>query len=299
MNNKLIPIVLTLVVGIILAGSVLMPVINDATETERTFINDGYMRYSAIESTATDEITIEWDYTAPKSLTVGDETIDLSVLDKDTSIVFGDNWSVRYTTAGDLQYIGNLNADYLFVTATDEANLTITLNAGSATLVSGTTTKTNTYTTAYYPNNDGTMIMKKANESAYLLKDSSIISANGITNVPGGSVGIRFTGTINDGFDFTYYRNTAEYEEENVSANYSEISEYTDLVKLNNITFNLVSGDNDILATYSYFLIPYEVTAENSHPLSPGQIALMGAIPVMVIVALLVVAVGVVARRNE
>ena len=45
MNNKLIPLVLTLVVGIILAGSVLMPVLNDVTKTEQTFVNNGVFNY--------------------------------------------------------------------------------------------------------------------------------------------------------------------------------------------------------------------------------------------------------------
>ena len=42
MNNKLIHIVLTLVVGIILAGSVLVPVLNDATEALTVTKNNDY-----------------------------------------------------------------------------------------------------------------------------------------------------------------------------------------------------------------------------------------------------------------
>lgn len=292
-SKNLLTLAITLTVGIILAGSLMMPVISDATETQKTFTNDGYMRYTSIESTAENEITIEWDHSAPDILTIGEETIDLTKFDRETSILFGDNWSLRYLAAGDFQYIGDLNVDYLFVSKSGTDDLNITLDAGDVTLVSGTTTKTNTYTTAYYTDNDGTMIMKKANESAYLLKDSSIISANGITNVPGGSVGIRFTGTIKDGFDFTYYRNSAGWSESNVVAHYEQIAKYTELVSLSNITFDLdATGQTTQGATYSYFLIPYEVTAQVAQPLSSGEIVILNALPILIIVALVVMAAG-------
>lgn len=292
-------LIITLVVGVILTGALLGPVIGDATETERTFTNDGYMRYTSLESTAENETTIEWDHSTPDILTIGEETIDLTVFDRETSILFGDDWSLRFLASGDFQYIGNANADYLFVSKSGTDDLNITLNSGDVTLASGTQTKTNTYTTAYYPDNEGAMIMKKANESAYLLKESSIISANGITNVPGGSVGIRFTGTINDGFNFTYYRNAGGWSEANVVAHYEEITKYTDLVSLSNITFDLVpESGTEVGATYSYFLIPYEVTAQVAEPLDSGSIAIMKAIPIMVIVALLMLAVGAIAYRR-
>lgn len=299
--KRIVALVVGASVMVLIFSAILVPIINDATETEHTFVNDGYMRYTSIESTAENEITIEWDHSAADILTIGEETIDLTVFDRETSILFGDNWSLRLLASGDFQYIGNSNSDYIFVSKSGTDDLNITLDAGDVTLVSGTTTKTNTYTTAYYPDNEGTMIMKKANESAYLLKDSSIISANGITNVPGGSVGIRFTGTINDGFDFTYYRNAGGWSENNVVAHYEEITKYTDLVKLSNITFDLVpESGTEVGATYSYFLIPYEVTANVAVTPDDGTRALLSAIPIIVMIGVVLAVVGVaIVGRND
>ena len=306
MNNKLIPIVITLVVGIILAGSVLMPVLNDATKTEQILTNEGFSRYAAIEATEESPIIITWDHTNPKYLTVGDDQINCSSLQSYTSIVFGDDWAIRYITAAGstitttIQYIGPTASEYVQVTTAGTADLTITLEAGDMTITDGTTTNTADYTTAYYPNSNGSMIMKAANSSAYLLKDSSIINANGITQVGTVGVGVHFEGTVADGYEFTLYRNSNNTEVTNVESNYVENKDYIGVIELTTVTFDMTPEEGDATAaTYSYFLVPYQITAELSQHLTPGQIALMGAIPVLVIVALLVVAVGVVARRND
>lgn len=297
--------IITLTVGVILAGALLAPVIDDVTTTEQTFTNEGYSRYTSISSTDEDVITIEWDHTNPKILSIGDQEIDCSTLQAYTSICFGDDWAIRYiTSAGGpsttIQYIGPTASEYLQATNAGTADLTITLESGDMTITDGTSTKTADYTDVYYPDTAGSMIMKKATSSAYLLKDSSIINANGSTQVGNVGVGVRFEGTIEDGYTFTLYRNTNDCTVSNVVSHYTEDSKYIGLVELSSITFDMTpDGGSATEATYSYFLVPYQVTAELSQHLDDGEIAMMDMIPIMVIICLVMAMVGYLVFRSR
>lgn len=301
--KKMIELTVGIVVGLVVFSAILMPVMNNATATEHTFTNEGYARYASIESTSDEVITVIWDHTKPLIINVNGEDVDYTVNASSTSIVFGDNWSVRLNDAGTsagMQYIGNSNQDYLLTSTANEMDMTITLSAGTATLTDGTTTKTNSYNTAFYPNKDGTMVMKKSDESAHLLKDSSIIAANGMTNVHGSAIGIRFDGTIQDGYEFNLYRNVASASVSNVESHYVEDVRYLDLVELSNITFNLdVEDETTTPATYSYFLIPYQVTAELAVHADQDTIEMLKVIPILIIAGLIVgIAATVVSRRE-
>ena len=303
MDNKLIGLIMAAVVGIIMIGALLMPVVNDASTTEKTFTNEGYARYTSITDDSADEISITWDHTDFTKFTVDSEVIDCSTMSQYTSIVFGDNWTVRFITNnfnyGGIQYVGPAGSDYLSVDTAGTKDLTITLSSGTMTVTDGTTTKTVTYTTAYYPDNDGSMIMKKSDKIAYLLKDSSIINANGNTAVSGVTIGVRFDGTIADGYEFTLYRNSNDCSVSNVVSNYVENDKYIDLVELSSITFDLTpDGGTATAATYSYFLVPYQVTAELSEHLDAGSIAILAALPVLLIAALVIFAVRIIGIRD-
>lgn len=301
MNNKLIPIVLTLVVGTILAGSVLMPVLNDATTTERTFVNEGAFNYGIF--TPDDEYTLTYTQ-ATGELIVNDVVVpSFDALNKAYSIVATDNYLARYgyNSGGYyLQHIGYVGNN-LFADGGVTATITISGGDLSITWVKAdntTVTKTVTFTEMYaiVPTADAA-VMKAAADQVYIKGDSELY-ASGLTTITNWTNIFHFEGTYNDGItisspsfpDATY---------DNITWNIEPVAGYVDLYKLTSIEFDITNNDTVTHATYSYFGVPSEVTAELSQHLTPGQIALVSAVPVLVIVALLVVAVGIVARRND
>lgn len=303
--NKLIGTTLGIAISIIVVASILVPTLNEATTTEETFTNEGYARYTSAAASSTDEITITWDYTEPTIFTIGEQDIDCSAMTAYTSVVLGDDWSIRFVTNGSnygsIQYLGPSSSDYLGVSTAGTANCTITLNAGTMTITDGTSTKTADYTNVYYPDNSGIMTMKKSSSNAYLLSDSSIVVANGATALStSGTVGIAFSGTIEAGYDFTLYRDSNDCTIDNVESNYSVIDDYVNLVELSTITFDITTSGGDVTtATYSYFLVPYEVTANLAHPLGSAEIALLDVIPILMIISIVMLAIGIVVTRRD
>lgn len=303
--KNMLELVVGIAVGVLVLSAALFPVIDSATATEHTLTNEGYSRYASIESTSEDVITISWDHTNPKYLTIGDDQINCSSLQSYTSIIFGDDWAIRYITAAGstlsttIQYIGPTASEYMQVTTAGTADLTITLEAGDMTVTDGTTTKTADYTSAYYPNSDGSMVMKKSDSKAYLLKDSSIINANGSTQVGSVGVGVHFEGTVADGYEFTLYRNTNNTEVSNVESNYVENGKYLGVIELTNITFDMTpEGGTATAATYSYFLVPYQITAELAVHASEDEIEILETIPILIIIGLIMGIVGMIAARR-
>lgn len=304
MNNKLITIVITLVVGIILAGSVLMPVLNDATKTTKTFTNEGLYRMAALESTDSADIEIKWEYTNPNQITVGDSAVALPTSGFAT-VVCGENWLVRYiaATGVSVQLFDGTTPGYI-ASVSGTNDMTITASSGSVTFDNGSGTEvTSTYTTMYYADNNGEYTMIKANEkTVYLNDDSKIIGAGRTDNVFGtSSLTATFAGTIADGIAITPIGSVPSgYTVGDITVSDSAVNGYINLYDFDKFEFVVTAADSStVTVTYTQVIVPYQVTAELSEHLTSGQIALLSAIPVLVIVALLVVAVGVVARRND
>lgn len=303
MNNKLIPIVLTLVVGIILAGSVLMPVLNDATKTEQTFANKGAF---FVELDPSDSYTIEYDGNANNTIVVNDTAITLN---KDYTLVALDNAILRLNAATH-KFDWNGNGSYL--AGMTEFSLTFADGSISGTYkTTGDTTAwpTMSYDKIYVISPDAQpLIMSDYSEPVKIKGDSEIVAfGRSVLNDAGTNKQylIQIEGTINDGVTVTV-SNVSSGQDigatiTDLSINCTPVQGYNDLYDLTSITFKAAvsEGDTTTNVTFSAYIVPSEVTAELSQHLTPGQIALLGAIPIMVIVALLVVAVGVVARRND
>lgn len=298
MNNKLIPIVLMLVVGIILAGSVLVPVLNDATETERTFTNNGIIRMDKVDDTL--DTTIAWDHTNPDVVTIGGVE---KAMPQDLTIALtiggADDFFIRYSTNSVTVFHNNavINAS-----VSDTSDLSITIAAGTITSSNGTNSDTFTYTDDLFIVSDtGAYVMKNMNDTVYVKKDSDI-HGYGRTYLEGGintAANFNINGNVDDGFTVEPWGTAATLTVGDITVTDEPATGYIDLYKFTKIEFEVSDGSHDTTATYGQVIVPYQVTAELSEHLTPGQIALMGTIPVLVIVALLVVAVGVVARRND
>lgn len=302
MNNKLIPIiVLTLAVGIILAGSVLVPVLNDATETEKTYTNSGYWYMSSDDS---EPHTFEfvsghtWIIDGVEYNTDTEDPSQLKTLISTGDMVMRNNGWANGNTSGFMGgtptfakftiYNGKISGEYQ--NTSQAAHQTIDYDYDSIYF-------------AQFTSDDNTLT--KYNIGNIYLKDDSEIFCNGFSKINNTVVLIKIEGTITN-LKLTIYN---QYEGSDLTDTY-EITDLTvnkvetdckDLFKVSSITFTATptGEETGTEVTYSSFIVPSEVTGELKEHLTPGQIALMGAIPVLVIVALLVVAVGVVARRNE
>lgn len=301
--KNLLTLAITLTVGIILAGSLLMPVISDATETERTITNIG--DYYVLENPS--EVTITF---ADDVLTINGEIIPApsSANGYGVSVISIGNGVLRYTPNGQLIKWGSITP-YSSVPIT-EATITISNGALSGTVTySGSTTPASISATLgddYYvlqktKQND---ILTLSTSKTYVLEDT-IVSCNGVTNVDSnavyGTCVFDVVGSIKDGFTVKAYNRNAGTEItsnlgiDNITPVYTKVDGYKDLYLLEKVTFTTTTdAETPVTANlqYQYFVAPSEINAELANHLSPGQIAIMNALPVLVIVALVVMAAG-------
>ena len=298
MKANILTLAITLTVGIILAGSLLMPVISDATTTEETFRNDGVFNYGVF---STDD-TYTLVYNSTTGISVNGTPITIEGVTPGTSstrysIIAMENAIVRYGSNADgyaCQIFGT-NTDNQYMTNSYD-DLTATIADGKLSIVASssggaTTTKTFEFTTMYaiVPSEDKA-IMKIATGDVYIKGDSDLY-ASGQTTVTSWSNIFHFEGTYDDGITITSPAiPTATYE--NVKWNIEPVKGFIDLYKLTSIEFDIVYNDTTTHAVYSYFGVPSSVTAERSQHLSPGEIAIVNAIPILIIVALVMMAAG-------
>ena len=311
---NVLTLIITLVVGVILTGALLGPVISDATTTEKTFENNGYYPLTKVDENT--EATIVWDTADPEAFTINDVRIDFPTTGRLT-ILGSDSICMRYNTASNthqIQVFGSYSGvqDYKALTESAGGTLTAVISGGVVTVTVGTDSPksfdlgNDAYLLA--PNNvnaDYVAVMKITTEKAYLLGDSEVVICGiSVSNNQSQAIGVFGKGNMTDGIQFDTFFEGSSYSGAGVTftdvTTYSEeINGYKDLYALEKYTATINYGnDQTSAATYSYFIVPSEVVAEKSVHLTPGQISLMGAIPVMVIVALLMVAVGAIALRR-
>lgn len=315
MDNKLVMISIAAVIGIIVLGSVLMPIMNDATAKEDTFTNEGYYTMDSVTDESSRIIT--WSKATPTKITIdgGDFDMSFAEVNRSYTLIGSESLIVRYqkdsSVTGIQLYGGSTYTSFhTGSAATAGDTITITLDAGDVTvLTDGTSPLSVTKsvgTDAYIinPTNDGdySYVMKKADKAAFVLGDSTI-KFLGVSVAAGPSgIAIYGTGSIDDGMTLStiYKQNTI------TSVTYSdpvvtdeEVSGYVeDVYKLDKYNFTITYDSSTYDATYSYFLVPAEVTAERSVHFTDGQNAIFAAIPVMIILAVLLGVVALVIRSR-
>lgn len=307
MDNRFIGLIIGLVVGVLMIGSLLVPTITDATATEKTFTNDGYFRMTHY-GTDTD-VTLTWSAEDPKTMVVNDVAVPIGY-----DVVNG-----QVTIVADTTFIGRLNTtstgvSFSFIgtgggthTATDSA--TYTFSNGTATIINvvdgQSTTYTSSYSDIYVPSLDGEFIMKKYDESAYVNEDSEIF-AYGLTRIknssgtiPSPGAGFEFSGSIADGIEGRIWRGVDNVTVDNEQINYTANNKYIDLYQFDSITatatYHETSGEEEITTdttvTYNYLLVPYQVTAELAQHFNTSEIAIIAVIPILFVVSLVIFAV--------
>lgn len=295
-------LIITLVVGVILTGALLGPVIGEATATEKTFTNPGVFNYGSFS----EDGAYTMEYTkGDSSFTINTEETELALnVNSSVSVVASDNVLVRYghdNSGYFCQIVGMREVGTEYYTTPD--SFTVTLDDNLINIAFTTEGSTNTlkfeYTDMYaLVPSESEAVLKVATDAVYIKGDSPLY-ASGLTNIASWHNIIHFEGNYTDGITITC-PNLDNVTFDNITWNIEAVDGYIDLYKLTSVEFDAHYDGNTVHATYSYFAVPSEVTAELSNHLTPGQISLMSAIPVMVIMALLMVAIGAIAlRRND
>ena len=309
MEFRFAPFLISIVVAVVLFATMLVPIINDSLTTERTFTNDGFYRMTNTE----EETVITWTPSVDKFvLNVNGEDVSIQGLTQygysNYSIAFADDVVVRYYyETANSQNIQVWKGDYqVGMGASSTYTMTITINSSALTFNNGApdaVTSTIAHTGDYFvidPNGEYTM--KLRDKSAYILEDSTIFYAGGISGV-GTSIfsSIYIEGTVAD-YTVTPMRNYVTVSNE--SATYSSVNGYVGLVALDKLTFDTTYSppggtEAERSQAYNYFLVPYQVTAELSQHLDDTEQTLVGIIPLLVIIGLVIGVVAIVAVRSE
>lgn len=309
MENKLVAGIVAAAVVVILIAGVLMPALSNATSTDDTFTNDGYFRMSRIDDTA-ENITVVWDHTKPHTFTVNSTDYEISTIGRAISMVFGDDWIIRYndsTTNVTVQGFHMATNSFAGPSASvnNGKDMTITLSQGTMTMTNGTDTRTMSYTDGFYIDPNGSYIMRNNADDGAYVKGSDIVEGRGDTVLWENSSNITgFMGSIDDGLIGGLYWSTVSGFEDfeiNTTANYDSVSSHNDLYKLKSVQYTVLkTGDEtpeDV--TYTVFAVPYQVTAEKAQHLTNAQIVILDVIPLLIIVSVLLGVVAVFILRRE
>ena len=279
MNNKLIPIAITIVVGIILCGSLLAPVVSDAEKTighAVTFENEGY-GYSL-------DVMTSADFSATSTGTAGEETYDVNgvaaeqVTGVNIPAIVTDSFTVQIPAPGygNLAIIRSATGLTIYASATT-TSVTVTCENGTATVDVDGTESTFTYTWMLAISDNGKFIESKtAGKEVYLAEGQDPI----------------IYGRDNTIGYYTYYNGEANASEATVSATYTKslVDGTTDVYKTANERPKI--GNIDAAAV----IVPIHVSG---HAID-GNTALLGAIIPLVIVGLVVLSIGLIVRtRND
>lgn len=285
-SKNLIGMILAVTVGIICIGSVMVPVLTDATTTHTTFDNSEYSFYEMKELEVGDKWVHEgtsWTYDDVEITTGSNDSVSMVVTN---DLVIRQSGQIRGATYGSN------------VTASAEISVADTLLINNSNSVS--------FTSGYGATNEGTYILKTYTDSAYVKGDTNLW-ATGVTSIPGttsaGNVICHVEGTINDGVTVTVSPisggATSNIVVGDATINYSPVSGYDNLYLIDNVVFGItadytvdeVTTEKSTTATYSTFVIPKEVTAEKSVHFGSAENGLILIIPVMMIIAVMMVAV--------
>ena len=300
MKNNILTLAIVLTVGVILTGSLLMPILSDYAESEKTYTNLG-MPFAEVDD-STHTIVVNSD-----GITVDDTEIDLTLFPgtfPNYSIVYSEHGFVRWDKTNVMYSCNKESGSAAVIAQFDCSTNTVTIE------ISGSTATVSSSDTTVTPRQISDVLCYIAPEGKYTLSlnpyvtDESQMIAGGITVFTNPLVNLYlvWNGTIEEitslvlavggGYDAT----VADPE-----INTTAIT--TNLVKIDSITFDveLAKDGNtyDRTATYTYFVVPAKVVYENGAYLGDAESSLIGAIPVLVIISLVLLGVGAIGLRNR
>ena len=297
--KRIVALVVGAAVMVLIFSAILVPIINDATTTEKTFQNEGAF-YVEIDPATTYTVKYQ-QYDNPGKLIVNGEVMPIT-FNQGYTLLNLDNTILRLVSNNQMQLIGE--GTWL----SDVANLDITISNGT---VSGTLAYGNplvniswpktTYEHAFIISPTESDSVMKAYDTVSKMNAASPIKAYGVTTINGETnrtVLVDMVGDIENGVEVKLRdRQTSNVITtmtiSDLEINYTEVSGYIDLYDLSTITFTVTNGDYTTDVTYSAFVVPAEVTAEMSvHPDAP-TLSLLSVIPIIAMIGIVLAVVGV------
>lgn len=251
-----------------------VPVIQETTSATDTLTNEGYYRMNHYDVDT--PVTFSWSYDKPNTVITNGVEYEIPKTPDpgSTMTLIGDtNWAVRgaFNSSGEitqLNYIGS-SGSIIRASVSDSATVDLTMENGVMSGTVGASTLSNkAYEQLYIVDKDGSYIMKNKNETAYLKPDSEFF-AYGNTIIDSSYLGLQINGSIEDGANVVIWRGESGFTTDTPVLNYSESSNYVDTYELSTITLNAtrISDETVTAITYSYFVVPYEITSEKTiHP---------------------------------
>ncbi len=310
--SKIPVLVVALVIGIVLVTSAVVPLASDYSEA-KTFKNEGY--YTMDKVTDETNSVIVWERSSPEKINIDgtDFSMSFAEIGRSYTLIGSESLIVRFDKFGSNSYTINAWDTSTYFNMGNGSTVTITLTNGSVTCASDRSDIPNysqTYSVGddcYIINPNGTgdhaFIMKKSTVPAYLNGDSTIIFM-GITQLDPNNSGIYACiygiGSLEDGIELStiYAPNsitTITYGE--AEPTYTEDKNYIDLYLLDKYDFTINYDDSEAAATYSYFIVPAEVTADPDNPAAYKN--LVKVVPLMAFIMLVVAAAGMVYLKNK
>lgn len=296
-------LVSVLVCGVLIAG--MLPIFGNVSASEDTFTNDEYF-ITMDKIDASSEHIIEWTKDTSTKITV--DGVDVFPNWSSITIVAEEDNLIRCSksaTPGSNEYYLNfVGADRpVGAGSISDKSVTILISEGVITFTGVTSADatysfTSTFSTGYVinPNDDGEYqyVMKTPDAKAYVLGDSEIYGIG--YSVVGGAWQNIFviSGTIDDGLDVTLVSTTLEDAPtvDNIETYSTEINGYNDLYQFEKVTFDAEYNDATTTLTYSYVIVPSEVSAERTVHMTDVMSTIIQLVPLLAVVGLVLATIG-------
>lgn len=276
-SKNLLTLAIMLTVGIILAGSLLMPVLNEYGESEKTYINEGMPfnladeeTHSIVVSKTSTGYAVTSDGEPIALVSMGD-FIPLIVADKGAIVLYNNDNVV-------LRKDGGSNATYGAVT---NADVTITLTGTTASVGTNTNTLSNVN------------LFPAANGEYTLTNKAKITDATDLYTIVTGMLGATKVIIVGDATTGEYALGDTTNPIESIEVATSSVT--TNLLAVDD--FEVTAETGSITGTFVF--APSSVTYNNPDYLGDQNSSLLFAIPVLIIIGLVLMATqAVVASRR-
>lgn len=292
--GKLPMAIVGITIAVIVCAVVLIPVVQESTTAYDTFTNEGYFAVDKI--TSTDEYSAKWDHTQPAKFTVNDNTFDIIQSSELTvtnlSIVLGEEFFLRYFPSDKRVALYYDGVGIIDAQVSDSSDMTLVYDGTTLTVTSTASPSTPRVITTdefYTVNDKGDYTMKSATVDSWMNSDSLIVGC-GRTSIIGDIVGTYVYGSIDD-IQVSIWRGSVTASD--IVVNKTNDTSHIDLYKFSSVDFTVTNeSEQSGSISYSYVVVPAQVTAERSvHP-DATTTQLINVIPILVIIGIVMLAVG-------
>lgn len=305
--NKLIAVIIAVSVGVIMVGSVLVPVLNDVAADSSTFDNrkDSLYEMEHVDNNTT--YMMEWRAANPTEVIVNGAVANVT---NGTIICSVNKWIYRFGMDSNGYYIQPIGEGLSGVVNSGQnpdAIIRISISNGQfiyTSIISGSeTTQTAEISDGYaiVADGSGDFVMKSPNQNAYIKSGSKFVGM-GVTTIDDiWYNGFCTVGSIAEGMTISQFSGPTTYDISNTTISQSVVSGYNDLHSISKFEFDVTNPSTSGVThiTYNYFIVPAEVTADKSDPTPLGNYeSLVFTIPLMFIVSLVAIFAYTIGRRD-